>query len=300
MLTNTLLNWLLISGNWGFPAMGEQGAALATCAGALVNVGVLMTAGSLQKGSLLLRLREQFQWDGPQLKGYFAKCLPIIFNEVMYGVGVMIVNIVLGRQDEAGIAAVALFRVIEGFVFAFYNGLTNACGVMIGAGVGAGELKKTFKESVLVSIICPVVVFTFCLLLVIVRPWLLGMFTLSDTAYGYLMVMLLIYVLAGTLRTGSYNIINIFRAGGEPLIGACFEVGTLFAITVPVVLLTGVVWKLPFLMVFASIYIEEIIKVFIVVWYLMTGRWVRPVTPEGRAALPEFMAWIRSGRKDPV
>lgn len=297
MLTNTFINWLLINGNLGFPALGEQGAAIATCIGALVNVGVLMTAGSLRKDSLLLRFREQFSWNLPLCRAYFAKCLPIIFNEVMYGVGMMIINIVLGRQDEAGIAAVALFRVIEGFVFAFYNGLTSACGVMIGAGVGAGELRKTYRESVLVAFICPAVVFLICLLLVAIRPWLLGLFALSDAARSYLMTMLLIYLLAGSLRTGSYNIINIFRAGGEPFIGACFEVGTLFVITVPMVLLTGVVWRLPFLMVFASIYIEEIIKIFIVTRYLTSGRWVRPVTPEGIAALPGFMEWIRAGRK---
>ena len=55
-------------------------------------------------------------------KVYLSKCLPILCNELFYGVGQMLINVVIGRQAESAIAAMAAFRVLEGFVFRLFGG----------------------------------------------------------------------------------------------------------------------------------------------------------------------------------
>ena len=52
--------------------------------------------------------------------------------------------------------------------------------------------------------------------------------------------------------------------------------------------LAGMVWHLPFLAVFAFVYTDELIRLFILIPYLRGGKWVKPVTEAGRSALPEF------------
>lgn len=56
------------------------------------------------------------------VKKYLEKCFPIICNEVLIGVGNMLINVVLGRQTEQAIAAVAVFRTMEGLIIAFFSG----------------------------------------------------------------------------------------------------------------------------------------------------------------------------------
>ena len=58
----------------------------------------------------------------------------------LIGVGNMVINIVLGRQSEQAIAAIAVFRTLEGLVIGFFSGFSNAASVLVGKSVGAGEL----------------------------------------------------------------------------------------------------------------------------------------------------------------
>ena len=124
--TNLILNWILIYGNLGFPAMGIQGAALATTCAAAVNVLVLVLLARAQGYPYLFHFRRHFRWKGVYLGEYMRKCFPIICNEVLIGLGNMVINIVLGRQSEQAIAAVAVFRVLEGLVIGFFSGFSSA------------------------------------------------------------------------------------------------------------------------------------------------------------------------------
>ena len=56
----------------------------------------------------------------------------------------------------------------------------------------------------------------------------------------------------------------------------------------PFVYLSGQVWGAPFLVVFACCYIDEPIRFVLMQIHLYSGKWIKPVTPEGRAALPAF------------
>ena len=77
-----------------------------------------------------LNLKQMFDFSGGFVRNYFIKCLPVICNEFLYGVGQMLINVVIGRQIESAIAAMATFRVLEGFVFAFIAGLADASSVL--------------------------------------------------------------------------------------------------------------------------------------------------------------------------
>ena len=109
--------------------------------------------------------------------------------------------------------------------------------------------------------------------------------------------MLLIYLGAGTVRTCNYLMNTCYRVGGETVFGTVLELTCLFLISVPATWLAGMVWHLPFLAVFAFLYTDELIRLAFELWYTHTGKWVKPVTPEGRAALPAFHQWLERGGK---
>lgn len=289
MVTNTFLNWVLIYGHLGAPALGVRGAAIASAAAVYVNLAVLYIYGFRDPHSLIMRFKKHFVWTKALFREYLAKASPMIFNEVMYGVGQMLINIVLGHQSAAGIAAMALFRVIEGMVFSFFIGLANASSVMVGKQVGAGELDHAYADAKRFAWICPLITLAICLVILPISPLVLNTFSLSDQARGYVFSMLMIYCVAGPVRTCNYIMNNTYRAGGEPVIGMAFEIGSLFVISVPLVFLSGMALHLPYLMVFGSMYIEEFVKLGIGVKYLRSARWIKPVTEEGKQNLAPFL-----------
>lgn len=298
--TNVFLNWVLIFGHFGLPAMGVRGAAISTLAAASVNVLVLAIYSLTEKRSLLTRVKEHFRWTGELIKKYFAKCLPIILNEVLYGLGVMVINIVIGRQAEEGIAAMAVFRIVEGLVFAFYGGLSNAASVIVGKQIGAGEHAAGFRDAKRFVILCPIITCAICLVIQPFRGMLLSAFGLTGQAVEYGMWMLVIFIASSTSRTTNYIMNNIYRAGGETIFGSVTEVGFLLLVSMPAVALAGLVFKLPFLAVFALIYLDEYTRLLVCLRYLLSGRWIKPVTAEGLATIDAFRSTLKKGRERAV
>lgn len=288
LVVNFCLNFVLIYGRFGMPKMGAAGAAVGTLVSGMVNLLILLWFLCRDKQSAILKLRLMFDWRGGFSGMYLKKCLPIICNELFYGVGQMLINIVIGHQSESAIAAMAAFRVLEGFVFAFFGGLADASTVVVGKEVGAGNHMRGYQYVKGFSILCPVV--TFCIVsicLMVHRP-LYGLFGLGAEAMGYGKYMLLIYLAAGTIRTCNYIMNCCYRAGGEAVFGTVLELTCLFCISVPATWIAGMVLHLPFLAVFAFVYTDELIRLFFELWYTKSGKWVKPVTEEGKRTLEEF------------
>ena len=294
LITNFVLNWILIYGRFGAPQMGAAGAAVGTLVSGMVNVLVLSVFLLRDKKTVVLRLKDMFSWQGGFLKEYLGKCLPIIFNELFYGIGQMLINIVIGHQSESAIAAMAAFRVLEGFVFAFFAGLADASSVVVGKEVGSGHLMSGYQYMKKFALLCPAITFCICLTGLLLNRPMLSLFGLGSEAMFFGKYMILIYLAAGTIRTCNYIMNCCYRAGGEAVFGTLLEIICLFTVSVPATWAAGMIWHLPFLAVFSFLYTDELIRLVFETWYTRSGKWIKPVTEPGRAALPQFQATLGS------
>ncbi|MGI6017639.1 MAG: MATE family efflux transporter [Marvinbryantia sp.] len=294
LITNFVLNWILIYGRFGMPQMGAAGAAVGTLVSGIVNIIILLFFLVRDKKTVRLSIRRMFDWSGGFSGTYLKKCLPIICNEVLYGIGQMLINIVIGHQAESAIAAMAAFRVLEGFVFAFFGGLADASTVVVGKEVGAGQHMKGYQYMKGFAILCPAITFCIVSICVLLNQPILGLFGLGEEALFYGKYMLLIYLAAGTIRTCNYIMNSCYRAGGEAVFGTVLEVSCLFLISVPATWIAGMVLHLPFLAVFAFVYTDEIIRLIFELWYTKSGKWIKPVTEEGKRTLAEFGQTLKS------
>jgi putative MATE family efflux protein len=297
LITNFALNWILIYGRFGMPRMGAAGAAVGTLVSGIVNIVVLFIFLIRDKSTITLRLRDMFSWRDGFLKEYMGKCLPIILNELFYGIGQMLINIVIGHQSESAIAAMAAFRVLEGFVFAFFGGLADASSVVVGKEVGSGHLMSGYQYVKKFAVLCPAITFCICLTGLILNRPMLSLFGLGTDAMFYGKYMILIYLAAGTIRTCNYIMNCCYRAGGEAIFGTLLEIICLFTVSVPATWIAGMVLHLPFLAVFSFLYTDELIRLVFELWYTRSGKWIKPVTDLGRAALPEFKEALSMKRR---
>lgn len=300
LVVNFVLNYIFINGKLGMPEMGVAGAAIGTLASGIVNVTLLLIFLFRSKCDINLHIKQIFAFDKPFLKSYLAKSLPILCNEMLYGVGQMIINIVIGHQSEQAIAAMAAFRVCEGFVYAFFGGLASAVNVIVGREVGSGHPARGFVFCRKSALFCPAVTFLIVLVCTLLNRPLLGLFGLSETALMYGKYMLMIYLVFGAVRTANYIMNEAFRAGGEAIFGTVLEIGGLFLVSVPATWIAGMTIGLPFLIVFSFVYTDEIIRLVAELIYVRTGKWIKPVTTKGREALPEFMRELRHGKKQKI
>ena len=291
--TNLFLNWVFIYGRLGCPAMGIRGAALATTCAAGVNVAAIYIMAHIVGYPYLFRVRGHFRWDRAHLREYFTKCFPIICNEVLIGVGNMVINVTLGRQPEHVIAALAVFRTLEGLVIGFFAGFSSASSVLVGTCVGAGRLEEAYVRARRLIYLCSgSILLTGLGLLAVHKPILTGM-SLSGPSYEAGVRLLGIYVVVAVIRMGNWIQNDTYRASGDAVTGTVLEIGFMYALVLPCVLGAGFWLKLPYWAIFLCCYIDEPIRYGLMQRHFYSGRWIRPVTEQGKAALPGFMAELR-------
>nr|WP_122012675.1 MATE family efflux transporter [Maliibacterium massiliense] len=294
LLTNALLNWVLIYGRFGLPAMGVRGAAIATLAAGAVNVSLILLACLQSRNPYLFRVREHFRWTKAFLKQFFVKSAFIVGNEMAMGTGNMLLNAIIGRQPAPALAALAVFRVIESMVFSFFKGFTSAAAVMVGKQVGSGNHLQGYTDAKRFVLLCPAVTLLVCLLILPFRAGLLGLFHLSGQAQYYGMHILLMYTVFATLRSCNWISNDSFRAGGDSAFGTILEFICLYCFTLPALAL-GSALHLPFLAMFGLMFLDDAVRIGIVLWRVNSGRWIKPVTKQGRVALPAFHALLARG-----
>ncbi|MDD2648570.1 MAG: MATE family efflux transporter [Eubacteriales bacterium] len=288
VITNMALNWLLIYGNLGFPRLGVKGAAIATVCSSAVNVLVIALLAKKAKFPYLTSIRSHFRWGNGAMKAYLVKCFPIICNELLVGVGNMVINIVLGRQSEQAIAATAVFRTFEGLIIGFFSGFSNAASVLVGKEVGAGNLDTAYERAKRLVYLCSDRIASVCLILILVRQPLLTAMSLHDESYAIGSGMLFVYSVAALLRMCNWAQNDTFRSAGDSVYGTVLEIAFMYAVVLPCVWLSGMVVKAPFLVVFALCYADEPIRFVLMQRHLYSGKWIKPVTDSGRAALCAF------------
>ncbi len=287
--SNILLNYIFIYGNFGCPAMGVRGAALATSCAGVINAGVTLLLAKRVGYPYLFQFRAHFRWSVPWLKEYFRKCFPILCNEILIGVGNMTINIVLGRQSEQAIAAVAVFRVLEGLVIGFFAGFSNAASVLVGKCVGAGELDTAYQRAKRLVAICGATIFCLAVALIALHKPILTAMSLRGESYQIGVQLLCVYCVVSVLRMGNWIQNDTYRSAGDAAYGTILEIVFMYAMLLPCVCLSGLVWKLPFVVIFICCYIDEPIRFCLMQRHMYSGKWIKPVTELGKAALPEFL-----------
>ena len=287
---NIFFNWVLIFGNLGFPKMGVKGAALATLLAQCFNIAVIIILAKKNKHPFLFAFKAHFSGRKGLTSEYFKKCFPIIMNEVLIGVGNMMINIVMGRQTNDAIAALALFRTIEGLIIGFFAGFSNASSILVGKEVGAGNLETAYKRAWRIVYLCQGFIATVGVLLILLHSPILTLANLEGESFTIGTQFIVIFAIFAIIRMGNWTQNDTFRSAGEAVYGTVLEIAFMWLMVVPAVWISGMVIGAPTFIVFICCYIDEPIRYVLMQIHLHNGKWVKPVTPEGRAALEEFRA----------
>lgn len=300
---NAFMDYGLIFGAFGMPEMGIRGAALATVISAWAGPVLILAVSAIQRNMLISPIKELFGFNKRSIAEYYEKATPVIINETLWGLGTLLFSVIFANLGYQYYAAVTIFRTFENIAFVFFIGLCNASSIMVGKNVGAGHIKRAVEDSrrfVLFVSLCSVLT---GVLIIIFRFQLASVFNLSGSITPETLKLtaslLLVYGIELPVRNLPYIlIVGTFRPGGDTKIGMKLDLLSLWLCSVPLTTLAAFVFKLPFIAVFAIMYIaEDYLKVILCVKYYFTYNWLRPVTDQGIKGLEEF---YESRRKKPA
>ncbi|MBR5533410.1 MAG: MATE family efflux transporter [Ruminiclostridium sp.] len=288
---NIGLDYALIFGKFGLPALGIAGAAWATAISAWVGLVFVVVVSVVQKNILIGPVREFFDFNKEMLTEYFQKANPVVLNEVAWGMGTVALNLIYSNLGYEYYAAVTIVRTFENIAFSLLIGLCSACAIMVGNSVGAGNIHQGVEQSRRFAVAEPAAAGLMGLILIALRDPLIHLFNsggaLSELTYQSAIYILVIYSIHMAIRNYPYiTIVGIYRAGGDTVTGVKYDMSCLWGLSIPVTFLAAYVFHLPFPVVYAVMLIsEDYIKTWLCFRHFRSWKWLMPVTQEGREAL---------------
>lgn len=276
VILNIALNAVFIFGLSGFPKMGIKGAALATVLATVVqflwSVGYVLCRIRAVKFSLRSCEKKLFG-------RFWQKAVPLLINNLAWGIGFSMYSVVMGHLGTDAVAANGIANISKNLVVCFCLGLGNAGSIIVGNRLGADRLQEAKEVGETLTKTAIIAGIVSGLVLIALSPFITKMVDLTPTARGYLQKMLLIssYYIAGK-SVNCMTIGGIFAAGGDSKFGMLCDSVTLWCIIVPLGCICAFILKLPVMVVYFVLNLDEIIKLPVVYKHYKKYKWIKNLT----------------------
>ena len=278
VVTNILLNAVLIFGLFGLPRMNAGGAALATTLSRALEV-VLCVAISFGKDYVRPGWDRFLKVPKELLRDFRRQCLPLLGGALLWGVGFTSYTAIMGHMGADAAAGNAVASVVRDLICCVCNGIASAAGIMVGNALGAGNLELGKAYGLRLKNISWVIGFTSTALVLAITPLILRMVILSDEARAYLtgmMVIMAVYMIGRCVNTVTIN--GVLDGGGDTLFDMYSLAVCMWGIAIPLALMGAFVFHWPVLAVYSCTCLDEVGKIPWVMLRLRKYRWVQNLT----------------------
>lgn len=276
---NVALNWLFIFGFGPIPAMGVVGAARATVIARAVETLIIVTVVYARRYPLAGSLRELLAFDAPFVRTFFAVAFPVIVNEFLWSLGVVLQSAIMARTRTDAIAAFNITNTVAGLAWVIFIGLGNSISVMIGKKIGEGNEATARDYASRMARFAPFLAAFVALLLVPISRLLPLVFRVEPGVFAIANLMFVILAFMYPFRAFNMTmVVGICRAGGDTVFCAAYDVLFMWTVALPLAALASFAFHAPVWLIFACILSEEPVKALLGLWRLKSGKWLRNVT----------------------
>lgn len=279
LICNVFFNYILIFGKLGAPALGVEGAAIATLIARVVETIILIFLVYKDKGVFAAKLTELIDLNWDFFKKSYRIIIPVLLNDVLWAAASLIYSLVYGRMGTGATAAVQICTTVNNLFMVVTFGMASASVIMIGNSIGEGKEDQTIeyaKKFLSVSVFVSVILAS---ILALTAPFILTLFNVSETVRNSTLIMLYIISIIFIVRfLGMIIIVGILRGAGDARSSLMIEGFTMWFIGVPLIIMGAFLFKLPVHQVYGLAILEEIAKFILGLRRLKSRKWINNIT----------------------
>lgn len=279
---NICLNYILIYGHFGAPALGVRGAAIATLVSRTVELLIVIWFLKFREHTLRLNWRKLLFIDTSYIRDYIHVSLPMLVTQTMWGASSIIQTAILGNMENAAMVVPA--NSISVLVFQILSvvgyGAASAAAIMTGRTLGEGHKERIDQTAFTFQIMfCIIGVFTGLIILLSRGPVLQIYNTLSPEAAE--LTRQFITVLAITSVGTCYQMAadcGILRAGGDTKFAMWNNIVFVWLICLPCAALSAFVFHFSPVVVFFCLKMEQLGKCPVIFLRVRSKKWIKQIT----------------------
>lgn len=272
-VVNTILNYLLIFGNFGFPVMGVKGAAIASLISQMVNLLLMI---------YFYRKYCQFAFDlgmtSSEVKQYAVMLFPIVANELLWTLGQSVNTFIYGHMGTGELAGMSLTDPIQGLFIGALSGLSQAAGILIGRRLGKRDYESAYYDSKRLCVYGFIGSLVLSLVLILTRSSYINLYNVDEQVSHVGSQLLLAFAILAPIKV--QNMIlggGIIRSGGRTKYIMIIDMMGTWLIGVPLGLFTGLVLKLPIVWVYFILSQEELFRFIVSIFMFRSRKWMNTI-----------------------
>ncbi len=279
--TNVFLNWVLIGGNLGAPALGIRGAAIATLTARIIEFTITFLYVLHFDKKLRFRLKDILSFDKVLLGDLVRHGSPVFINEVLWSLGITVQAAILGHITYGAgdpVAANSIASNVQQLCTVVIFGIANAAAVVVGKSIGERNMEEARRRAYTLNLLSYGVGVISCVIILLLRNAAISLFNVvaetKDLAGELIVVTAFV---AFFVSPAAVNIVGVLRGSGDTRFCLITEMVVLWCIAVPAGLIASFM-MLPVPLVLVCMKLDEPAKVLACAVRRRGDKWIRIVT----------------------
>ena len=278
VFVNLVLNYILIFGHFGLPAMGVRGAAIATVASRYVELAIVAGWTHLngERNPFIQKAYRSMRIPKKLLKDIIIKGMPLLVNEALWSLGMAFLNQCYSVRGLDVVAAMNIATTLNNLASVVFIAMGNTVGIIIGQMLGAGKSAEEVRDADNKLIAVAVVS---CLAFG-------GMMALAGDAFPHIyntteevrwIATRIIWICAAFMPIHSYCNATYFtlRSGGQTMVTFLFDSCYVWACSVPLAFCLSRFTDLPIVSLYLLCCCMDFVKCAIGYVMLRRGTWIQ-------------------------
>ncbi len=283
VLVNLVLNYVLIFGKFGAPALGVTGAAAATVISRYVEL-VIVAGWTHLHGERNPFIRGAYRALGIPaglLKQIFLKGLPLLVNEFFWASGMAVMNQSYSTCGLDVVPAMNISSTLFNLGSVGFLAMGNAVGILMGQMLGAGNSEEAVRDSnrklIVVSIGTGIV---FSAAVAAVSGLFPQIYKTTEEVRALAASLILISAVMMPFNAFTNASYFTLRSGGQTLVTFLFDSCFVWAVCVPLAFCLSRFTAMPIVPLYLICQLADLLKCAIGGWMLKEGLWIRNLTEQ--------------------
>ena len=281
LITNITLNYILIFGKLGLPALGVRGAAIATVLARLIEAAVVAYYLFFRQQALPLRPRDLARHRRWAWQDYARYGLPVGLTDAQWALVGMLKMVIIGQMGRVMINAVAVTDMLFNLGTLFTFSLAGGAAVVVGKAVGAGDYALVHAYSRTIQGMFLIIGVVMSLVVFLLRWPFIGLYGLEGQTAALTASM--VAICAPTLIGTTYHascFVGINRGAGDSRFVMLVDMICGWLVVLPLAALSAFVLHLPLHWIYFMTRIDQTFK-WLIAWLRLRGdKWIHNVTRE--------------------
>ncbi|MBQ6720323.1 MAG: MATE family efflux transporter [Oscillospiraceae bacterium] len=278
VLVNLCLNYVLIFGHFGAPALGVEGAALATTISRYVELAVV-AFWTHRKKAFMAGVYRSAYIPGKLLKRIIIKGMPLLVNEFLWASGMAILNQCYSTCGLDVVPATNISSTLYNLGSVVYLSMGNAVGIIMGQMLGAcaseAEVRDSNRKLMVAAVFSGLV---FGGLMASVSGAFPRIYNTSEDVRTLATILICLNALAMPFNSYTNATYFTLRSGGQTMVTFLFDSCFVWCVCVPTAFCLTRFVGISIIPLFAICQALDLIKCVLGYIMLKQGKWIQNLT----------------------